>query len=218
MTKIKYIFGLILILILAGCNTQIGGMVIANKNSFEREFKKVLAIDKKYDASFYTEALDVENRFSDVRIYDFDWDRTIVRIENIPLMIEELDKMRDVYYKKEMTEDNKAIILFIKARIKMLESQRMYLLGISFGSDGDTYDGFRCSERPYILNMSYYFNESATICQEATGIFDKLLTYFPQTREFFTNDNRPKFYDSPFWPIKKHSISNRATVEQLCKK
>ena len=125
--------------------------------------------------------------------------------------------MRNDYYKKEMTEDNKAIILFIKARIAMLESQRMYLLGLSFGTEGDTYDGFRCSERPYVLNMSYYFNESVNLGEETTEIFDKLLTHFPQTREFLSNDKRPKFYDSPFWPIKKHSIWNRRTVEQLCK-
>lgn len=219
MIRIKYIVGLILLLTLAGCSTNIGGMTLfgVDDNSFEREFNNVLSIDKKYDTSFYTEALDVENRFSDDRIYDFDWNRTIVKIENIPLMIEELEEMRNVYYKKEMTDDNKAVILFIKARIKMLKSQRMYLVGLSFGTEGDTSDGFRCSERPFIMNRSYYFNESVVIGEEATEIFDKLLTHFSQTRDVLSEDNRPKFYDSPFWPIKKHSMWNKAAVNQLCK-
>lgn len=209
MSRIKYILGALLFFVLVGCATQ--------TSSFEKELRNVLDIDKKYGASFYTEALDVENRFSDYRIYYFDWNRTIVKSENIPLMIEELEKMRDDYYKKGMTEDNKAILLFIKGRIKMLESQKMYLTGLSFGSKGDTYDGFRCSEKPFILNTSYHFNESVEIGQEATSIFDKILTYFPQTREFLSKDNRPKFYDSPFWPIRKYSISNKAITEQLCK-
>ena len=186
-------------------------------SSFEKEFSNVLNIDEKYDTSFYTEALDVENRFSDNKIYDFDWDRTIVKIEDIPPMTEELEKMRNEYYKKEMTEDNKAILLFIKARIKMLESQRRYLIGQSFGTKGDTDDGFGCGDRPSIMNTSHYFNESVEVGREATEIFDKLLTYFPQTREFLSKDNRPKFYDSPFWPIQKYSRWNRAAVEQLCK-
>ena len=72
-------------------------------NPFEREFRNVLNIDEKYNTSFYTEALDVENRFSDYRIYYFDWNRTIVDIKNIPVMIGELEDMRNEYYKEEMT-------------------------------------------------------------------------------------------------------------------
>ena len=210
MVKIRNILGALLLLIVVGCASQM--------NSFEKEFRKVLELDKKYNASFYTEALDVENRFSDHKIYDFDWNRTIVDIEKIPLMVKELEEMREYYNKKEMTEDNKAIVLFIEARIKMLESEMMYRIGKSFGSEGDTYDGFWCNERPFILNSSYHFNESVRIGQEATSILDKILTQSPQTRGFLSREKRPKFYDSPFWPIKKYSVWNKATVEQLCKK
>ncbi len=209
MTKIKYILAVFLFLILVGCVTQ--------PSSFDKEFRKVLDLDKKYNASLYTEALDVENRFSSNRGYHFDWNRTIVDIEKIPLMVEELEKMRNDYYKKEMTEDNKAILLFIKARIEMLESERTYLTGLSIGAKGDTYYGFKCSEKPYILEASHYFNESVRIGQEATDMLDKILTRFPQTRDFLSEDNRPKFYDSPFWPIREYSRSNRMAVEKVCK-
>ena len=210
MRKIKGILLMFLLLIVAGCSVQ--------KSTFEKELKKVLELDSKYNASFYTEALDKENWFSDYKIYDFDWNRTTVNINDVPWMVEELEKMREEYYKKEMTDDNKAILLLIKARIKMLESQRMYLLGKALGTKGDTYDGFRCSEKPFILNASHYFNESTRIGQEATGILDDLLTYFPQTRMFLSESERPKFYDSPFWPIGKYAMWNKATVQQLCRK
>ena len=168
MIRTRYILGVLLLLALVGCANQM--------NYFEKEFKKIIELDKKYNTSFYTEALDVENRFSDHKIYDFDWNRTIISIGNIPLMVEELEKMREEYSKGEMTDDNKAIILFIEARVGMLESEKMYLIGSSFGSKGDSYDGFGCGERPYILNTSYHFNESVRIGQEASAIIDSILT------------------------------------------
>lgn len=176
----------------------------------------MLTLDKKYNASFYTEALDVENRFSDYKIYDFDWDRAIVSIEKVDMMIVDLKKMEEKVKAMEETEDTKLVVMLLNSRIKMLESEKLYQLGLKIGEKGDTYGGFKCGDKPYILNLSRLFNESSVIGQEVVGIWDNLLTNYPKTRLFLTKDKRPKFYDSPFWPIIKYSTRNMGIVNNLC--
>jgi len=54
--------------------------------TLEKAFNEMLDIDVKYGASFYTEALDVENVFSDGWTYYYDWERTIVSLDKIEEM------------------------------------------------------------------------------------------------------------------------------------
>lgn len=209
----KGIFVLLLITVfISGC----GGITGFASYSFEKGFNEMIKIDNRYNTSFYTEALDVENKFSDGWLFPFDWDRTLIDINNVDSMISDLSKLRTKIESMEKTKDTEALLLVIDARIKMLESERLYQIGQTIGDKGDAYGGFRCKEKPYVLNLFYYFNESSMIGQESTDIFDKLLTDYPQTRGFLSEENRPKFYDSPFWPIRRYAIYNKAIVEQLC--
>lgn len=205
---------LLVVLFISGCSTI--GYLIYPVYTFERGFNEMLKLDKKYNASFYTEALDVENRFSDYRIYDFDWNRTIVSIEKVDMMVADLKKTEEKIKAMEETEDTKLVVMLLDSRIKMLESEKLYQLGLRIGEKGDAYGGFKCGDKQYILNLSRLFNESSTIGQEATGIWDDLLTRYPKTRPFLTKDERPKFYDSPFWPIRRYSIRNMNISNQLC--
>jgi len=209
----KRIFVLLLITVfISGC----GGITGFASYSFKKGFNEMIKIDNVYNTSFYTEALDVENKFSDGELYFFDWDRTITNIDNIDSMIDDLNKLRTKVESMKKIKDTEALLLVIDARIKMLESERLYQLGQAIGDKGDAYYGFACKDKLYVLNLSDYFNKSAIIGQESTSIFDKLLTHYPQTREFLSKENRPKFYDSPFWLITQYAINNKAIVEQSC--
>ncbi|MEK6808114.1 MAG: hypothetical protein AABY14_00335, partial [Nanoarchaeota archaeon] len=174
-------------------------------------------LDRKYNTSLYTEALDVENVFSDTRIYDFDWNRTIIKPEYIGKYIQELILLRD-NVQDSVTKDKEVILIFIDARINMLNSEGLYSKGLNIGASGNSDKGFKCSDKSLILNLSYYYNESSIIGQNATALIDKILTHYPLTRDLLSGEKRPKFYDSPFWPIRKFAIRNKSTIEQLCYK
>ncbi len=210
----KYLM-ILLILLVSGCT--IVGNVIAPEYTFEKGFNEMLELDKKYNASFYTEALDVENRFSDVRIYYFDWNRTIIGLENVDGIIEELEEMKERVNGMKETKDTKLVIQLIDSRIRMLEAEKAYKLGIDIGGKGDTEDGFKCGDKPFVIEASELFNESTVIGREVTGIWDDFLTDYPQTRPFLTEDKRPKFYDSPFWPISRFSGQTLGRINRLCK-
>ncbi len=201
----KLIF-LIVVLIAAGCQSY----------QFKDAFAEMKQLDAKYNASFYTEALDVENVFSDVRIYDFDWERTIINPEVVDLYVADLNLVKEKVQNSD-TKDKEAIVKFIEGRKLMLESERLYLAGLAIGERGSALDSFSCKDEPYIMNRSDYYNQSSIVGQNATALFDNILTHNPSTREFLTDKNRPKFYDSPFWPIRKFAINNKAAVSQLCK-
>lgn len=205
--RVKFIILLIAVIFALGCQ---------NSYSFGDALGEIRVMDKKYNSSFYTEALDVENIFSDKRIYDFDWNRTIIRIDFVEPYKTELEALRE-RVKKAESKDNASINLLIDARIKMLESQRLYEQGHDLWETGNAEKGFSCKSKYDIMNLSNYYNESSIIGQDATSIFDDLLTNFIVSREFLTGKSRPKFYDSPFWPIRKFSINNKGYYEQLCK-
>ena len=183
--------------------------------TFESAFAEMSLIDKKYNTSFYTEALDVENVFSDNLIYDYDWERTILDENLIESYLQDMAQLRDSVQRRN-SEDMNAILMFIDARRNMLESERLYLKGLAVGDKGNSKKGLACKNKEYVFLLSDYYNQSNIIGQNATAIMDKLLTHYTVTKEFLSGDNRPKFYDSPFWPIRKFSIYNKDTVEQLC--
>ena len=204
---------LLMVLLVSGCPliTRPG----MEPYTFEMGFNEMLELDGEYNTSFHTEALDVENRFSNELIYYFDWDRTIIGMDHIKPMTHDLEAMKERIEGMESSEDEELVIKMIDTRIKMLESERLYKEGLKIGRKGDTVDGFKCGDKPLVLSLSKLWNESTIIGQEVTKEWDGFLTDYPQTRAVL-GGNRPKFYDSPFWPIRKLSISNQNRIIRLC--
>ncbi len=201
------------ILLLVGCENKPNPLV---SYEFKDAFNDVLELDKKYNTSFYTEALDVENVFSDLRIYYFDWNRTIIREDFIDSYQRDLAVLEKKYAEAN-SSDVAAILIFFDARGQMIEAERLYLNGLAIKDRGNAFDGFSCKDMPHVVNLTYFYNQSSLVGQNAASFFDDLLTGYPQTRSFLSNEKRPKFYDSPFWPIRKFSINNLNTIEKVCK-
>ncbi|MDP7323815.1 MAG: hypothetical protein QF632_03580 [Candidatus Woesearchaeota archaeon] len=207
---------LLLVLLTSGCNLV--GFGVDEPYTFEKGFNEMLGLDEKYGADFYNEALDVENRFSDGWTYDYDWERTLVSLDDIESMIEELKVLEEKVAGMEETEDIGLVLRLLDTRVKMLESERLYQEGLKVGSRGDTDDGFKCGDMPFIRSLTGLWNESSIVGQEATKEWDDFLTHHSQTRPFLSSDKRPKFYDSPFWPIRRFSGWNIGRVERFCEK
>ena len=203
------------VFLLASCNNPPKN-IPSNNYLFKDAFNEILEMDKKYNTSFYTEALDVENAFSDTKIYYFDWNRTIISEEHIGSYITGLENLERKYAEAD-SPDIIPISIIIDAREQMLEAERLYRQGLAIIERGNAMAGFSCKDAPYITDLSYYYNQSSLVGQNVSFLLDGLLTNYFVSREFLTGLKRPKFYDSPFWPIRKFAIKNLLTAEQLCK-
>ncbi len=189
-----------------------------SKYSFKEGLDEIKDIDAKYGASIYTEGLDVENKYilNNTLYFPLDWGKTLIAVNNVDPMTDELNSLKNKIEKMEKTDDTKALLVLIEARKMMIESERLFQLGEAIGDIGSTRKGFSCKDKLYILDASNLINSSAVIGQEATDILDDMLNDYPQTREFFTEESRLKFFDSPFWPIKKEATMNRGVIEHFC--
>ena len=125
-----------LVLIIAIIFQQPMSIQPGNKTPFEQGFDKVLSLDKKYGGDYRNERLN----------------HTMVNISVIPMMINDLETMKQDLAGKD---DNGSIALsrFIDVRIGMLNTQRLYQQAALIGPIGTAFDGFRCSEAPYLIKV-----------------------------------------------------------------
>ena len=189
-----------------------------SKYSFKEGLNEIREIDIKYGTSIYTEGLDIENKYilNNSLYFPLDWNKTLIDVNNVDSMTADLNKLKTKIEKMGRTADTEALLLLVEARKMMLESERLFQLGEAIGDIGSTKKGFSCKDTQYILDASGLLNSSAVIGQEATDILDAILNDYPQTREFLAEESRLKFFDSPFWPIKKEAANNKGVIEHFC--
>ena len=189
-----------------------------SKYSFKEGLNEIREIDIKYGTSIYTEGLDIENKYilNNSLYFPLDWNKTLIDVNNVDPMTADLNKLKSKIEKTGRTADTEALLLLVEARKMMLESERLFQLGEAIGDIGSTRKGFSCKDKQYILDASGLLNSSAVIGQEATDILDDILNDYPQTREFLAEESRLKFFDSPFWPIKKEAANNKGVIEHFC--
>lgn len=187
--------------------------------AFEEAFERMLSIDEKYNASFYTEALDVENVYSTEDFYFFDWNRTTVPLDNIPPMRSELRALQEEFMSLEGFTEKQLIRDIIDARILMLESQEAYHLALMLYPMGRASIRYDCAlQQKYSKGLSEKYNESVALGKNATRLLDSRLNSRQDILPpLLTGENRPKFYDSPFAPIMIFSDSNIRLVGRICR-
>ena len=218
-------------LLLAGC--------IQQQYTFKQGFEEVLALDEKYNASFYDEAIDPGNRYNSSLFLPVQG-RILVPLENIDPFIEDLDMIKDRISKEDPTSHTAALTEFIEFRKKMLDMQRYYqkgdikkeslvkgsLIAGPKRSAVISLRGFKCSEGLDIYEAAEYYNKSANLGKEAVDMMDDMLNKYqqdPDVPAVVGLDNsdpaltkRPKFIDGPFWPMIKVMNSNANRIKQLC--
>ena len=220
------------LLILSVLLTMIG--CIKQEYTFEQGFKEVLALDLKYNGSFYDEAIDPGNLYNSSLFLPVQG-RILVPLENIDPFIIDLDLLKEKVSQMKVNNHTTAVLQLIELREKMLEMERYYVLGeaqkefLIAGpkrSEVISIRGFGCKEGPKIIETAEYYNTSANIGKEAVAILDNMLNNFqnnPNIPNIMGLDNkdpelnqRPKFIDSPFWPMIKVMNANAGRIKQLC--
>jgi hypothetical protein len=191
---------IILLFLVSGCltldNVPEGSGIEFNTTieTFEQGFNEVVRIDQLHKANFRKEKLG----------------GAIVPLERIPIMIEDLQRLR--HHIDPMQRDAEAVakilgkdrterdlaITFIDSRIEMLKSEEQLQLGYQFGNEGLLGDGFFCRERDLIFKSLGHFKKSVQHAKESSYLMDIMLT---DTKEetwdlVGINDDRPKFYFS----------------------
>ena len=197
---------LLLMLLLIGCKAY----------TFEEGFNKVILMDSSYNASFYKEALDVENNFHVAKLTEPDWDKHIVSIENAEAMLNELDEFRKELNEMRSTEDMEALKVFVDARKDMLLSEKLYKEWEAYGSKSSVRYGFKCGDRAAVIEASDILNESIRTAYKAVRTLDALLGNYSDAIDYYGNDKRPKFYTSPLSLLSKEPGRNKRIIKKFC--
>ena len=190
-----------LVLIIAIIFQQPMSIQPGNKTPFEQGFDKVLSLDKKYGGDYRNERLN----------------HTMVNISVIPMMINDLETMKQDLAGKD---DNGSIALsrFIDVRIAMLNTQRLYQQAALIGPIGTAFDGFRCSEAPYLIKVIDLYNETRQqFLDTMLGDLDALFYDYPEYRSVIGFEgNKTKFYGSNIRALNQIAEENDFVLKRYC--
>lgn len=168
--------------------------------TFEKGFKQAERIEKKFEIDFKHEQLYknlVKKEFLDLAIDEYQRLRDhVIQSNNLNATDYTIQKLFDV--KAYQRNDLQVFIMFIDARIEMLQSQKEFYGAYKDGPLGLVGDGFFCREKLIINDSLNAFNQSAFRAGKAYNYFDELLTGTPNmTWEFVgVGPTKPKFYNS----------------------
>ena len=168
--------------------------------TFEDGFEQAQRIEKKFEIDFKHEQLYknlVREEFLDLAIGEYQRLRDhVIQSNNLNVVDYTPEKLFEV--KSYQRTDLQVFILFIDARIEMLNSQKAFYGGYRSGSQGLVGDGFFCREKLLINDSLNAFNQSAFHAGKVYTYFDELLTGTPNMTWQFVGvgPDKPKFYNS----------------------
>ena len=184
-----------------------------NVKTFRDGFQEIKKIDEKYNADFHKEQL---GKFivdlQDIQAMQDDLHRLVEQITGNKQINFEL-----LANKKEKTEID-LVLLFIAARLEMLESEKYFQFGYQHGNAGLVGDGFFCSEKPFIFDSLDNFNTSIVHGLNSTLYLDVLLTQTENITHALVgiNDNKPQFYATPLQHMSDQLKKNKQMVLLSC--
>jgi hypothetical protein len=147
---------------------------------------------------------------------------TMVPLDEIPLLIEDLKEFENSLNKKSNDVEVKALFLFTDIRKLMLTSQWYFQQGKALGDTGLVNDasGLSCKEAEQIIDGAFFFNESYIYGLYAEDEIDDLLymyKYHPRVWNLVGIDkDRVDFFKSDLKHIKHIPINNLKSLEVYC--
>jgi len=140
--------------------------------------------------------------------------------DNIDPFIEDLEKFKAKLEKYENTTDFQALLILVDARINMLKSEKYFHLARDIGDIGIATGDFRCSEKPYLLNAAYYYNNSFKYGIQAYSQLDDLLNIYKNVTNLRNllgiNEAKIKFYGSPILELRAIAEINIEALSKYC--
>ncbi len=178
--------------------------------TFERGFFEITELDKVHGGDLKKERVPGQ----------------MVPLENIDAYTTALTKLRDDVVKDKdeslLSEEEKALLLFIDGRTLMLLSEKNYLLGSASGPKGVAADadGFACSETGYLINTGYYYNASWSSGLEAIERLETVLDKhrnIPHVWDLLgVDDNKMAFFRSFLGELTTIREQNLLALTEFC--
>ena len=102
-------------------------------------------------------------------------------------------------------------------RIKLLEAEKLFINGSSFGDSGTTVDGFSCKQRPVILESAGLRNRSAIKGFEAVSILSEFTSKYPaESAQLGLDRKRAFFLNASFFKIDQDASKDSRAINQFC--
>lgn len=173
--------------------------------TFKEGFTELATLDAKYNTSFKDEQLN----------------KSMVPLDRVEPFIADLNKMRENFRKIKNSSEKDALIDFIAVRITMIKAEENFQKAQRIGDIGLASDGFSCSEVPYMLEASFYYNRSYAYTLKARSDLDTVLYEYRKIPELHqligVSENKTWFYYFHLDNIKNILRANEIVVENFCK-
>lgn len=193
---------------------RVSDLQFGEVKTFQDGFNEMAKIDEKYKTTFRQERLGT---------FVVDQQDIVPMQRDLWRLVEHIKGTRDIDFEALSHDLNRTdvdlTLLFITARIEMLESERHFQLGYRFGNAGLVGDGFFCSERPFIIESIAAFNESVKHGLNSTYYLDALLSDLNGTTPrvlIGVDDKKPEFYKAPFQTMGAQLKKNMDLVRSSC--
>jgi len=210
-----------LIILIIGLVAIIALIVVSGKQAPEDETKIEGPMPTITQRTEYT----FDNTFEDIeklnKEYVTEWKKErlgkyMVNLNLIDPYIEELQTLKQWMAAAET--DEKAL-LFVKARMVMLQSQKEFQNAVAFGAQGAVNEGSTCEDVDTLKQATKNYNASLQLGHEFNKKIDKILRLAvtdeqKEIRDMIgINTKKPRFYLSPFGDIYKLTASNTIFIE-----
>lgn len=177
-------------LLISGCTNYLVNY------DFERTYEEVRKIDSKYNTVLHVEMLG----------------GNMVPKESIEPMLVDLRALAQRVNHSRPNEERETIMLFLDARMLMLESQRNFEIAAKIGTRGLATDGYRCSEMETIAKSRTYLRDAMGQAGLAQDLLDRVIQEEEPQRFLGVNENKPKFYESPLRQISAELKAQKAAI------
>jgi hypothetical protein len=120
-----------------------------------------------------------------------------------------------ILMKADMQEDDFCPIL-IEAKINLMKAEDVYKISQA-SQKGRVDDGFRCDEKPYILNSSDLLDEAGDYGLEAAEILWQIVLEFDEEKEYFDlSKPNVEYMNETFAGLHRMADAQREAMDKYC--
>lgn len=188
-------FYLLVLLLLLACAS-----LKQSSYSFEDGIGFLKSLDSKYSTNFKVERVDIN----------------YLDINSVDPFQQDLEAFKQRLWQDPDSLDKKKLLWLVEARKQMLESERLYQLGVKFGNFSLMDEAELCQKRSQAEFQFKYFKTAMAVGINATRFFDAVLQdYEPAQRLVGVDENKPNFYLSN-WDATNIYLSDLAEALREC--
>jgi len=210
MGRIIYCFLVLLMLFISGCTT---GHVVLNQTTNQTKRPVI------YDLRPCIGEIDQFDQANELSIKQYFDGLKNLRFNEREVPLNHEDRLRVVndliLMKAEMQEDDFCPVL-IEAKINLMKAEDIYKIS-QISHKGRIDDGFKCKEKPYVLNSSDLLDEAAVYGFKAIEVLWKIVLEYEEEKEYFDlSKPNVKYMNESFVELQQLSEMQRIAMDKYC--